>query len=348
MDIGELKKQIYLDNKIEHLLSKVGCKNICDKGKYLTCSNPDGDNPTAVQVFKEPTLGVQNYTRDIPRAFNQPDLIDLLRFYRDEIVSKTLKWICDELGYNFYLTKPKKESALKCLLKNIKRQMREIEEEEIVDIEPLENSVLDCFMKCGNKAFTDDKISLKTQEEFEIGIDYLSDRITIPIRDSNGTLVGVKGRILDKSNAEGEQKYIYLFKCPKSQILYGLDKTYQHIMEKKFVYVFESEKSVMQCWSQGIYNCVAIGGHCLSGHQAYLLNSLNVDIILCYDKDVNMNKKNDITGKTYFDKERLKLSKFVKVGYMEDMLNYLDEKDSFSDKLEYLDKFTIKGEIDVK
>lgn len=61
---------------------------------------------------------------------------------------------------------------------------------------------------------------------FEIGYDDVSNRITIPVRDEMGTLVGVKGRLFLKQEemTEEEQrvKYIYLECCNRARLLYGL------------------------------------------------------------------------------------------------------------------------------
>ena len=88
----------------------------------------------------------------------------------------------------------------------------------------------------------------------------------------------MKGRILknvwkgskcvDKMREEdNEPKYIYMYPCAKSQILYGLYKTQKHIKEKKEVIICEAEKGVMQLWTYGYKNCVSIGGHSLSPYQ---------------------------------------------------------------------------------
>jgi hypothetical protein len=54
---------------------------------------------------------------------------------------------------------------------------------------------------------------------FKIKFDLLTERIIIPIYDEIGTLVGIKGRSLDDNE---ENKYLYIYECPKNKILYGL------------------------------------------------------------------------------------------------------------------------------
>ena len=66
--------------------------------------------------------------------------------------------------------------------------------------------------------FNEDGVSYDTQAEFEIGYDEFTNRITIPIRDDLGNLVGVKARYFYRQVPEDEQKFMYIEKCARSQI----------------------------------------------------------------------------------------------------------------------------------
>ena len=77
--------------------------------------------------------------------------------------------------------------------------------------------------------FHNDNISYEVQREFEIGYDDFSNRITIPIRDEIGSLVGVKGRLFQRELTDDEMKYLYIEPCNRSQILYGLHKSIPYI-----------------------------------------------------------------------------------------------------------------------
>lgn len=90
---------------------------------------------------------------------------------------------------------------------------------------------------------------------FEIGYDLDSHRITFPVRDEIGTLVGIKGRALYEWQGD---KYIYLERCAKSYILYRLWQNFEDIKKSDSVIVVESEKSVMKLYSYGYFNAVAI------------------------------------------------------------------------------------------
>ena len=79
---------------------------------------------------------------------------------------------------------------------------------------------------------------------------------------------------------------MYLEKCAKSKILFGLNKTLPYIKRLGVVYVVESEKGVMQLWSYGYKNAVSTGGKNISRHQLDMLIRLGVKIVFCFDKDV--------------------------------------------------------------
>ena len=159
-----------------------------------------------------------------------------------------------------------------------------------------------------------------TQDEFEIMLDIHSHRIVIPIRDELGRLVGVKGRrawdIVDEYNP----KYIYLYNCAKSRILYGLYKTLPYIRQTNEIIVCESEKGVMQLWTYGFKNAVGVGGHVLSEWQLNLIvQSGASNVIIAYDKDVTREE---------VIKEVKRIAPYRSVKYIIDENNILDEKES--------------------
>jgi DNA primase len=151
---------------------------------------------------------------------------------------------------------------------------------------PIPESVLNQFVQLPVKKWIDQGVSIRSQKDFEIGFDVMTERITIPIRDSTGELVGIKGRLLDSSKSK-DDKYIYLYPCSKSRLLYGLDKNYEFIKQKQEVLILEAEKSVIKLYSMGYKNAVAIGSKTISETQAELLLRLSVPITLALDQDVN-------------------------------------------------------------
>lgn len=157
-----------------------------------------------------------------------------------------------------------------------------------------DESTLDEYLKIPNVRFQRDHISLETQMEFGIGYDVETDRITIPIRDQHGSLMGIKGRANFEVNEE-TPKYLYLVPCQMSKTLFGYSTNYSS-MYGGTIMVFESEKSVLQCASYGYHNAVALGSNSLSEYQAKMILSLNPQkVIFMLDNDLPLeNTKRNI------------------------------------------------------
>lgn len=136
-----------------------------------------------------------------------------------------------------------------------------------------DESLLDRYIQCGNLRFLRDNISLGTQNFFNIRYDVESQGIVIPIYNQLGQLMGAKVRC-NYDVEDGEMKYYYLIPCAMSQTLYGYSQNYNYLVEN-VVYIFESEKSVMQCHSYGIRNCVALGSGSISNKQVQMIFELN-------------------------------------------------------------------------
>lgn len=158
-----------------------------------------------------------------------------------------------------------------------------------------DESILDEYLKVPNERFQRDNISLEAQMKFGIGYDVGTDRITIPIRDQHGSLMGVKGRRNYETDNEDDPKYLYLIPCQMSKTLFGYSTNYSS-MYGGTVIVFESEKSVLQCASYGYHNAVALGSNSLSEYQAKMILSLNPQkVIFMLDSDLPLeNTKRNI------------------------------------------------------
>ena len=85
----------------------------------------------------------------------------------------------------------------------------------------------------------------------------------------------------------------------------------------------------MKAWTDGIYNVVAISGHCLSKTQVNKLTSLGVkEIVICYDEDV-FREDNGKVNITSYTEEINKFIEQQKVSVMVDVDgNILDKKES--------------------
>ena len=299
MDIEILKEHILENNFIPTILEELGCHHIRKKDGYFQCANPDGDNVTAVCVYENTNLTTINYTRDISNGKNiHTDLISLVEFYKNETFPYAVKWICDVLDIDYYSNLdedlPKSLQLTKML---VEMQSVDTEAETEKPLKPIPEKILSYFKPYVNDMFNEDGVSYDTQAEFEIGYDEFTNRITIPIRDDLGNLVGVKARYFYRQVPEDEQKFMYIEKCARSQILYGLYKTINFIQRSQRVFVTEAEKGVQQLYDKGYFEAVATGGSKISKSQIDKLTRLCVPIIFVFDKDITKEELDDIASR---------------------------------------------------
>ncbi len=332
MDAQDLKEKIILDEKIPDILEKLGMGHIKETREYFTCSMPDGDNPKSTVVYKD-SLHVDAYTRNIKDAYGGSDIISLVSFVNDTYFTESIKWLCDVCGYNFY-GKQADESPLSQWVKNMWKVAKDGSQDEDDKLEPIDEKVLDYFGRYGNPLFYNDGIDYETQWEFGLGYDLNFHMITIPFFDELSTLVGIKGRLFKEHIDEWESKYLYIQPCAKTKVLYGLHKTKPYILKENEVIVCESEKAVMQLWTLGVKNAVAISGHILSDTQAKKLTHLGVKIVLAYDQGAEIGKEGKV-DKNYYRNEFDKFLENQEVYCIYDKSRkILNEKESPSDNPE--------------
>ena len=326
MDIEILKEHILENNFIPTILEELGCHHIRKKDGYFQCANPDGDNTTAVCVYENTNLTTINYTRDISNGKNiHTDLISLVEFYKNETFPYAVKWICDVLDIDYYSNLdedlPKSLQLTKML---VEMQSVDTESETEKPLKPISEKILSYFKPYVNDMFNEDGVSYETQAEFEIGYDEFTNRITIPIRDDLGNLVGVKARYFYRQVPEDEQKFMYIEKCARSQILYGLYKTINFIKKAQRVFVVEAEKGVQQLYDKGYFEAVATGGSKISKNQIDKLTRLCVPIIFVFDKDITKEELDNIASRFIDGTE---------VYALIDTIGILNEKESPTDDI---------------
>ena len=326
MDIEILKEHILENNFIPTILEELGCHHIRKKDGYFQCANPDGDNTTAVCVYENTNLTTINYTRDISNGKNiHTDLISLVEFYKNETFPYAVKWICDVLDIDYYSNLdedlPKSLQLTKML---VEMQSVDTEAETEKPLKPIPEKILSYFKPYVNDMFCEDGVGYDTQVEFEIGYDEFTNRITIPIRDDLGNLVGVKARYFYRQVPEDEQKFMYIEKCARSQILYGLYKTINFIKKAQRVFVVEAEKGVQQLYDKGYFEAVATGGSKISKNQIDKLTRLCVPIIFVFDKDITKEELDNIASRFIDGTE---------VYALIDTIGILNEKESPTDDI---------------
>ena len=323
MKSSDLKEYIVEQGCIDTILEDLGCGYITKHSGYYTCSNPDGNNKNAVTVYINENITVLNYTRNITKDKRSADIFDLVAFYKDCSFPEALKYVHRLLGLDFYSEREDICESLQ-ILRMLKDMRSGDETEDNEPIKPIPEVILSYYLPYPNKMFESDGISLEVQQEFEIGYDPQSNRITIPIRTPIGDFCGIKGRLFGPSD-DYNPKYLYLERCNKSKVLYGYWQNKDYIKNSKFIYITEAEKGVMQLASMGIRNVVSTAGKTISKHQVELITRTGCIPILSYDKDVQEDELKDIAA-MFMDG--------ISVYAIIDTMGLLNEKESPMDREE--------------
>ena len=320
MDIRDLKEEILNRELISDILAELGCHHIRDKGDYIQAGNKDGDNPNSIVVYKNEYISCLNYTRQITKNGRQADIFDLVAYFEDCSFAEAMKFVCNIAGISYYGEREDLPESLQ-ILRMLKDMNISDEDEDNSPVKPISEKILSYYLPYPNNMFENDGIALDVQQEFEVGYDPQSNYITIPIRDSLGTLCGVKGRYFGDPD-DLHTKYTYLEKCNKSKILYGCWQNREYIKNNNFVYVVESEKAVQQLATIGIRNVVSTGGKTISKTQVELIVRTGCTPVFAYDKDVQEDELQEIASM---------FMNGISIYAIIDKDDILDEKESPSD-----------------
>lgn len=193
-------------------------------------------------------------------------------------------------------------------------------DEEMNDLTVYPEETLAPYAGKYNMKFLQDGISLKTQAKFGVGYDEISNRITIPERATDGSLVGIMGRA--NYECDHDKRWYPLITCPRSKTLFGYTENYKRIQETGNVVLFESEKAVQQCDSFGSNIALATCGCHVSDTQArYIKKLFPKKIILAYDEGLEEEHLVNECKKLISDNPILK----TKVGYVHDECSIIPE-----------------------
>lgn len=269
----------YLKNnpeQIEKILSYYNYHSINITDKEIRCAKVGGDNPSGCRIKLNDNLSATDFTT----SYNG-DLFSLIATHTGLTYGEVLKTTQTMLGKKIEGNyQPEEESLFDGFFDSLYIPYEDEEKEVTYD-----ESVLDKYNNGYKwfKRFADDGILPSSQVKFKIGFSEESNRITIPHYNEHGEIIGVMGRL--DSDEMTNFKYLPLIPFPKHKYLYGLYQNKEYIKESKKVYIFESEKSVMQCDSFGVYNTTALGGNQISITQVEQLLKLGVsEIVLCMDE----------------------------------------------------------------
>lgn len=132
-------------------------------------------------------------------------------------------------------------------------------------------------------------LSRESLTDWQIGYDYLSDRLTIPVRDLDGELTGVKGRdwcgshpakYLVIGDRPGSSRLRYGFGTYEvSEVVFGLDRA----RETRWAVLVEGELDAIALSQMGIPRPIASNGSNFSSRQARLIVDECDEVVVMYD-----------------------------------------------------------------
>ncbi len=208
---------------------------------------------------------------------------NLLSFFRDlgltrDVIERQYRFLIDEARKNM----PPPPDPLRC---------------GVWDLPPIEEGLLGLFDYCPidllHAGFTND-----TLYHFEVGYDQWHKRITFPLRDLKGALVGISGRATLSSQEIRYKVYTReygLWRLPeraepdKRALLWNAHRVYPEVYlsnpGQTYVVVVEGFKAAMWMWQAGVKNVVALLGSYLSWEQKWILERLGATVYFFLDNN---------------------------------------------------------------
>lgn len=167
---------------------------------------------------------------------------------------------------------------------------------DVVSLNPIEEGLLGIFDNCPI-ALLNNGFHESTLRHFGVGFDLHHTRITFPIRDLAGNLVGISGRSVVSDSwprYKIYEKEFEVFGLParlgwnKSAYLWNANDVYPQLFfepRPAYVVIVEGFKACMWLWQAGIKNVVALLGTYLSPTHQWILERLGATVYLFLDNN---------------------------------------------------------------
>lgn len=327
MDIQSLKKYICENNKIEHVLSSLGCHKIRHNlnREYYSAAHKDGDNPAGVIIYENKYLNYISYSRNV--TFDDcKDIINLIQDTNKVDFVTALKWLHKVLGLEFTpYKKQEKKKEKETPSTRFRRKKEHMKKVNVAEIHEIDEEAINDYIPMLHIDWFHEGIMPWARDKFGLCYSYKHSRMVIPLRYwADGRLLGFNQRTMIENWKElGISKYFTTPSYQKSLNLYGLWENKDSIEDAGYCVIFESEKGVLKRYSRNDGTCIALQGKTLSDEQRRIILSLNVkEVVIALDNDVDINEIRCICEKFY----RIK-----RVSYIRDCIGVLGEKDSPSD-----------------
>ena len=176
-------------------------------------------------------------------------------------------------------------------LKNIKKKQK-----AVPTLTEINENVLEIFTYYPWQPWTEEFITPEAMSRFEIGYYGYQHSLTIPHRDINGRLIGIRQRLLDEQDVENIGKYVPLQLSGKflahslGNNIYGLHIVQDKVHRCKKIMLVESEKGALQSYSYfGDDSFTAsVCGSNITKNQIKIIMGLGVEeVMIAFDRMYN-------------------------------------------------------------
>ena len=189
----------------------------------------------------------------------------------------------------------------------------------IPNLTEISENILEVFYYAPHQDWLNDNISREALSRYEIGYYGLTNQITIPHRDMNNRLIGIRGRFLDQEDIEMIGKYVPLqingrtLSHSLGSNLYGINVVQDKIKTIKKAMVVEAEKSCMQAYSyfgEDSFVVATCGSSITRTQIKLLLNYLQVEEVI-YAPDRDYHESNSYEAEVWYQKIIKRLAPLV-------------------------------------
>ena len=230
--------------------------------------------------------------------------IDLKRVGGGDFQKYDRLYQINEATKNFFQQSLTKESAAYNYLRERGLKNETIEEFEIGLATGVSDGLLRHLIKLGFSVEDIEHSGVVFRTERGTYWDRFRNRITFPLYNSSGKVVGFTGRVLELENVSSSQdqqvlrrpafdvqksaKYVNSPETPifqKSKFLYGFHKAKQQIRDAQFAVLVEGQMDFLMSWQDGLKNVVATSGTALTNDHLILLKRYCDQLVLSFDSD---------------------------------------------------------------
>lgn len=224
-----------------------------------------------------------------------------------------------------------------------KKTQQAIRPANIFASNPLPEELLGLFEMCPEsllaEGFTEEVL-----QRFDVGFDKNHMRITFPLRDLNGRLMGIFGRTVVGDRAR-YKLYDYEFKSwglpqrrtDKEAILWNADKVYPEIQltGARDLVLVEGFKGAIWLEQAGFPRVVSSMGSYLSAKQRWILERLGATVYVMYDNDDAGYRGRDYAGAALADSLPVKIVEFDKEKHQPTDLTVVEVQDAIFSATDY-------------